>query len=100
MSSSHVTRVVTVTLTAATAFAGASATASATSIIGFGNSAHNNTCINAGSAVARGLTALHPGIATALNAAVPFDGPTNQCGGLGANYKPLGDRLIVRAIEE
>lgn len=57
--------------------------ASATSIIGFGNSAINNTCTNLHGSIANGATTNGPGSVTGLLAALPISGPANQCGNLG-----------------
>ncbi|MEU4800474.1 hypothetical protein [Streptomyces sp. NPDC023327] len=57
--------------------------ASATSIIGFGNSASNNSCANQGGALASGHTAYVAGAVSALTAGLPVSNPTNQCGDLG-----------------
>ncbi|MEV5341978.1 hypothetical protein AB0K93_26350 [Streptomyces sp. NPDC052676] len=57
--------------------------AAATSIIGFGNSAHDNTCTNHGGAHASGPTTQHSGSATGLGVALPASSPGNQCGTLG-----------------
>ncbi|MER7112522.1 hypothetical protein [Streptomyces sp. NPDC000229] len=59
------------------------APASGTSIIGFGNSAHDNTCVNQASAAGQAATTQGPGATTGLAAALPGSSPTNQCGNLG-----------------
>jgi hypothetical protein len=57
--------------------------ASATSIIGFGNSAHDNACANHGGAHASGPTTQHSGSVGGPAVALPASSPGNQCGTLG-----------------
>ncbi|MDX2395216.1 hypothetical protein NJL88_35225 [Streptomyces sp. DK15] len=62
----------------------ASTPASATTIVGFGNGAVNNSCSNSGTVGrSNGATTQAQGIATALTVALPASGPANQCGNLG-----------------
>lgn len=69
---------------AAGAALGSAVPANATSIVGAGNSAHDNACSNAGSASqTTGPTTHAPGIVSSLAAAVPVSNPGNQCGDLG-----------------
>ncbi|MHC0431619.1 hypothetical protein ACX6XY_15770 [Streptomyces sp. O3] len=73
----------TATATVAAAWAGA-APAAATTIIGTGNGAHDNTCLNLdGRAVADGPTTDGVGTLGGLIATLPLSGPANQCGNLG-----------------
>lgn len=70
--------------------------AEATSVIGFGNSAHDNRCANRGSAVAAGATTYAAGVVSALTAGVPVTTPANQCGGLGS---PLIDVAAENVLQ-
>ncbi|MET9432385.1 hypothetical protein [Streptomyces sp. NPDC003036] len=69
-------------LTASSAL-GIATPASATSIIGFGNAAFDNACVNIGGPRAGGATKQHSGIITGLGVALPASSPSNQCGTLG-----------------
>lgn len=70
--------------------------AQATSVIGFGNSAHDNSCANQGSAVAAGATTHADGVVNALTAGVPVTVPANQCGGLGSPFIDLGVENVAQ----
>ncbi|MEV3994031.1 hypothetical protein AB0J57_34655 [Streptomyces sp. NPDC049837] len=59
------------------------APASATSVIGFGNAAFDNACVNIGGPRTAGATKQHSGIITGLGVALPVGSPGNQCGTLG-----------------
>ncbi|MFF3975410.1 hypothetical protein [Streptomyces sp. NPDC001828] len=76
-----------------TALGGVSMPAHATSIIGFGNSAHDNSCANhtAAKTEARSPTTHSSGTLTAWTAAMPASGPVNQCGNLGL---PVEDSAV------
>ncbi|WP_167161309.1 hypothetical protein [Streptomyces sp. MBT27] len=80
-----------------TALGGVAVPAHATSIIGFGNSAHDNSCANQTTpqTQARGATTQTSGILTALTAALPASGPVNQCGNLGL---PVEDSAVSGGV--
>ncbi|MBK6043491.1 hypothetical protein [Streptomyces sp. MBT55] len=62
--------------------------AHATTVIGFGNSAHDNRCANQGEAKANGVTQRSSGTLQGWALELPGAGPTNQCGNLGLPYVP------------
>ncbi|MEU5373802.1 chaplin family protein [Streptomyces sp. NPDC005951] len=62
--------------------------AHATTIIGAGNSAHDNLCASHSGATASGVTKRSTGILHGLIVGLPGSGPTNQCGNLGLPYVP------------
>ncbi|MFF3431460.1 hypothetical protein [Streptomyces sp. NPDC002602] len=72
-----------VSAAAVAATLGGASSASATSVIGFGNGAHDNACRNTGGSLAEAATTRVAGIVAGLAAAVPMSGPANQCGNLG-----------------
>lgn len=65
---------------------------SATTVIGAGNSAHDNTCTNASGPRPTAATARSGGVLQALGAAVPLTAPANQCGDLGAPKEDKADQ--------
>jgi hypothetical protein len=76
----------------ASAVAGAGG-AAATTIIGEGNSASGNRCLNVDESNApRGATGQTAGVVTATLAAVPFSAPANQCGDLGLPKEDKADQ--------
>jgi hypothetical protein len=70
-------------LVAAGSVLGIATPASATSVIGFGNAAFDNACVNIGGPRTGGATEQHSGIITGLGVALPASSPGNQCGTLG-----------------
>ncbi|WP_228984387.1 hypothetical protein [Streptomyces sp. DH12] len=66
-------------------------TAGATSVIGFGNSAHDNQCINIGSANVADAQHAGGGLVSSL-LALPFSAPANQCGDLGLPKEDKADQ--------
>ncbi|CAL9325946.1 hypothetical protein SUDANB180_00078 [Streptomyces sp. enrichment culture] len=74
----------------------ASAPAHATTIIGFGNSAANNTCVNTTSGTrADGATVHGSGTADGLRLALPSLAPINQCGNLGLPQEQYVARNVI-----
>ncbi|MCM2390492.1 chaplin family protein [Streptomyces albipurpureus] len=53
------------------------------SVIGIGNAAFGNTCVNQGSARAAGATVAGSGVASGNQAGLPLSLPRNQCGNSG-----------------
>lgn len=68
--------------------------ASATTVIGFGNAAHDNACTNTGGARASGATARHSGTVGGLAVALPYSTPGNQCGNLGLPSEDTASLLV------
>jgi hypothetical protein len=65
--------------------------ADATSVIGFGNSAHDNQCVNSGSTHVTGARHAPGGVVSNL-LALPFSAPANQCGDLGLPKEDKADQ--------
>ncbi|WP_399934915.1 hypothetical protein [Streptomyces kanamyceticus] len=76
-------RAVTVAAVTGNLLAVSAVSAGATSVIGAGNSAHDNHCANSGSVRSTQPNELSPGAAAGNVLAVLLSAPANQCGELG-----------------
>ncbi|WP_165984293.1 hypothetical protein [Streptomyces sp. YIM 98790] len=80
----HVRTAPAVALTAVAVAVSAAGGAQATSIVGAGNGAWDNTCVNrSGTPTAATATTDGTGLLNSLILTLPGSGPANQCGNLG-----------------
>ncbi|MEW2298027.1 hypothetical protein ABZ719_35955 [Streptomyces sp. NPDC006743] len=90
-------RVVVTAVAAAGLLAAAAGGAGATSVIGAGNSAHDNHCANTGSARTRQPDGLSAGAVEGGVLAVLLSAPANQCGDLGLPKEDKADQPAENA---